>query len=93
MDDSGGLSSGVTGRQVPFKASFDVAYSYDKDKREKVKLCTQGLSAQFSEFWTLDLAAAPSNWNDKVKLEVVSHEGKVRKDVGVTFPRFLPAPK
>jgi hypothetical protein len=91
VDDSGGLSCGVAER--PFRSWFDIEYAYGKDAREKAKLCTQGVGAQVRGSWTLDIETPPPERSRKVRLEVVSSEGRARKDVGIAYPRFLFAPK
>ena len=90
VDDSGGSAFGVAGRQRPGGTSWQVDFFDDKDTREKVRACAQGLNILVRAFWTLELEAPSSNKASKMKLEIVDHEGKMRKDVGVTYPRLLP---
>ena len=91
VDDSGGSVFGVGGRQRPGGTSWQIDFADDKDSQEKLRACTQGLNILVRAFWTLELAAPSSNKESKMKLEIVDHEGKMRKDVGVTYPRLLPA--
>jgi von Willebrand factor type A domain len=90
VDDSGGSVFGVGGRHRPGGTSWQVDFVDDKDTQEKVRAGTRGLNILVRAFWTLELAAPSSNKESKMKLEIVDHEGKMRKDVGVTYPRLLP---
>ncbi len=90
---SGGFLFGIPGRNGPFAATWGFDYTYDKDSRDKVSMYTKELNIQVGGFWTLELAAPSSKKEEKLKLEVVDHEGRTRKDVWVTSPRALPAAK
>jgi len=93
VEDSGGFVFGIAGRQRPFAASWNFVYAYGKDSREKITASTKEFNIQVNGFWTLDLAAPSSNKDSKVKLEVVGPEGRMRKDIGITYARVLPAAK
>jgi hypothetical protein len=84
VEDSGGLWFGVSAQ--PFSTFLDAYYAYDKDAREKVRMCTNELSVQVNGFWTLHLPVPSSNKDTKMKLEVIGHKGRI----GVTYPRLLP---
>ena len=86
--DSGGRSLGFT--PAINRGPGTLAYVYDDAIREKVRIWTQLFNLQISDFWTLDLAAPPSDKKRDIKLDVVNTEGKVRKDVTLTYPRLLP---
>ena len=86
--DSGGRSLGFN--PVINRGPGTLNYVYDGATREKVRIWTQLFNLQISEFWTLDLAVPPSDKKRDIKLDVVNTEGKVRKDVGLTYPRLLP---
>jgi hypothetical protein len=91
--DSGGFAFGVSGRSVGMGPAWAADYLYDDYHPEKAKLFTQQLDIQVNGFWTLELATPPSNKASKMMLDVVDDDGKIRKDVGVTYRRVLPALK
>jgi hypothetical protein len=91
VEDSGGFAFGLAGHQRPFAASWDFEYAYDKNNREKITAYTKWLNIQVNGFWTLDLAAPLTNKDSKMKLEVIGYEGRIGKDVGITYTRMLPA--
>jgi len=87
VNDTGGYMFGVPGRwRVP---SWPPGYVYDDDDNPaKIKVFTQRLNIQVSGFWTLELGDIPSNAR-RMKLDVVSKEGKIGKDIWVTYSRAL----
>jgi len=87
VGDTGGFVFSVAGRQR--LGPPPDYFVYDKADRAKVKVYTQKLNIQVNGFWTLELAARSSSRGSKMELEVVGHEGKVRKDVMATYPRVL----
>jgi Mg-chelatase subunit ChlD len=89
VDDSGGVCFAIAGRHRPDAASWSEDFVYDKDAREKIKSSTHDVNVQISEFWTLQLAAPASDREDKIKLMVLGPNGKIRKDVKLTYPRVL----
>lgn len=91
VEDSGGFVFGVLGRPLPQGPSWDVDYIYDKEIREKIKDDTSELNIQVNGFWTLELAAPPSDKESKMKLEIAGRDRRIRKDVAVTYPRVVPA--
>jgi hypothetical protein len=88
--DTGGFVIPVSPPAVGGESSWLYGGVY-KDNPEKIRFFTQRLNIQVNGFWTLELAAPPSNKASKVKLTVVGEEGKIRKDVGVNYRRVLPA--
>ena len=93
VDDSGGFVFSVAGFEIRHLASWNVDYIYDNDNREKVKLYTKELNIQVSGFWTLENAVPASNEESRMNVEIVGHEGRIRKDVRVTYSRMLSAAK
>jgi hypothetical protein len=91
VEDSGGSVSAVSGRQQEW--SWDSDYVDNDASRETIRSDTKLLKNQINELWTLQIATALSTKKSKVKLEVVSHDGVVRKDVAVNYCRILPAAK
>jgi hypothetical protein len=92
VQDSGGFAFGLSGHLRVGQAPWESDHTYQDDSRDKIKLYTQQLTIQVNGFWTLEVAAPlSSNGESKIKLEVVSNEGRVRKDVGVTYYRVLPS--
>jgi hypothetical protein len=85
VNESGGFVFGVSHHELPWAS--DSIYS---DDHEKVRLLTHLLDIQINGFWTLDLAVSSTNKPSKMKLEVVGDEGKIRKDVTVTYSRVPP---
>jgi hypothetical protein len=78
----------IVGRRTQWNLNFP----HGKDTREKIKLSTHEINAQVNGFWTLELAAPPSRKENKVKLKVLAADGKIRKDIGLTYPRLLENP-
>ena len=87
--ESGGYSFGGTAHGNPFGPIGTFNYVYDDDSRARLRGWTEWLNLQVNGFWTLDLAAPPPDKKRNLKVEIISREGKVRKDVGVTYPRLL----
>jgi von Willebrand factor type A domain len=89
VDDSGGYAFGVTGHRRPFTPSWGSDFLNDKDMQERVRAFNNELNVQASGFWTLQTTVPASAKDTKVKLEIVTPDGKARKDVGLTYPRLL----
>lgn len=90
VEDSGGSVFTIPGLRRQHRRDFE--YTYDKENRAKLKVYTKELNDQVNRFWTLELAEPSTNKESRITVEVVDHEGR-RKDVGVTYPRMLSAPK
>jgi hypothetical protein len=89
VEESGGSLIGGTPRAGRFGSHETINYLFNEDSRKKVIAWTQWLNIQVNEFWTLDIAAPPAGKKTDIKVEIISRDGKVRKDIGVTYPRLL----
>ena len=86
--DSGGFAFGVAGSPNSSGPSRKDLYLLDKDNQKKVLATAEELNLLVHGFWTLDLAASPSNKNRKLQADVVDQNG-TRKDVLLLYPRLL----
>lgn len=88
--DTGGFAFDVVNE---FAGDSDFEHFFNDGNRAKVKEYTEELNVQVHGFWTLQLEAPTSSKPAKLMLEIVDGAGKARKDLVLTYPRFLPALK
>jgi Mg-chelatase subunit ChlD len=93
VGDSGGFVFGLPSNRgtasVSFLPSWDFEYDYNERTRDKIKVYTQALNIQVNGFYTLQVGEPLSRKDGKIKVEVVTKAGSVRKDVVFTYQRIL----
>ena len=94
VQDSGGFAFGLSGHLRAGQPPWQSACTYPDDNPDRIKLYTEQLTTQVNGFWTLEVVAPlSSNRKSKMTLEIVGNDGRIRKDVGITYCRVLPSIK
>jgi hypothetical protein len=92
VDDSGGSVFSIAGLRRPHRVpSWDYEYIYNKENRERLSLYAKELNVQVNGFWMLELAEQPPTKESRMKVEVIDHAGRTRKDLRVAYSRILSA--
>jgi hypothetical protein len=90
VSESGGSWVGSTSHGNHLDPRDTINYLFKDKCREKVRGWTEWLNLQVNGGWTLDFATPPQDKKRDIKVEIISQEGKIRKDVRLTYPRLLP---